>query len=472
MAFLWFYTFLLNLFLITICLPLIVSTNVSTNVSINTTKIQCDYQKYGSEGCPPDSHMVCNNATKYCHCNESGQYGISFGDDQCLQSGLNIDEKCYVSSQCKTLEKYQLFCFVFDPILQKVVKLENSFALDLKQRLNKTIQGFCRCDDNYYYDYEENKCLHSDAEEEVAPFIDDIFCKQCSLLDQNSYCDRKRNSCLCKKGYHKNGFGKCTPTRFLYEMCTQSDECVISNTYCESIVGQCICEDGYYADRRKQLCRVGKALYEKCGQTSECTYIWGYCDPKENQCVCDPNTSVLFNLQCVQKTPYGHKCNDLFPDLICELSSPHTICSKYNNRCVCENGFLFISNECQRININRFAFGDDMRPIDDNRNPMTYILIFFCTIFFVTIIASILIKLFRRPVVRLPLAAYDTTRSSAQPTNSNYYSPEPRGAPSAPPVYSESSLRDIPLNVGSNSDSDDKPPSYEEAISGQFPPHY
>ena len=458
MAFVLYFKTYLNLFLLSICLPLI--------ASINSTQIQCNYEKFGLIGCPEESHLICNNETNFCHCNQSSDYRISFGDIQCLPE-RNIDQKCFTSDQCSKTAKNQLFCYFLGTNQQKLTKLDTKLALDLKQRLNKTIEGFCRCDDHYYYDYEENQCIYQNPDQDITPFLEEFFCKQCPIIDANSHCNQKLQTCDCNHGFIKNSFGKCVPQRHLFERCGHSDQCVVANSYCEPNVGQCLCEYGFYRDFNKNLCVEGRHIHEKCAIHQECAYQYGYCEPSTSKCLCDPSVSIDFNMQCVKRTPYGHTCHDKYPDLVCELSLPHTLCSKYTERCVCENGFLFMSNECQKININRFAFGDDFRHMDDNRNPMTYILIFFSAIFGVTIIASILIKMFRRPDPRLPrLALYDTNRTSDRP---NGYTRESRGPPTAPPDYSESRLRESSQTLRSNSsDNEDKPPSYEEAISGHY----
>ena len=229
------------------------------------------------------------------------------------------------------------------------------------------------------------------------------------------------------------------------------------------MVGQCICEDGFYPDQNKKLCLKGRQLLEKCAQHHECTYLYGYCDPNRNECFCDPKDSVRVNNDCIKKTLYGQICHHKFSDLVCQMSVPQTICSRFTNRCVCDYGFYFMHNECKRVDVNRLGI-DDFHTLDDNKNPMTYIVIVFCTVFGFTIFASILIKMFRRPVARRPIALYDVSDRSTDTSHE-------RRPPSAPPVYSESRLRNSSQTTDSHitiSDNEDKPPSYEEAISSSY----
>ena len=299
-----FKTYLI-LFLFCLCLPSI--------VSINSTAIQCNYEKYGSIGCPDESHMVCNNVTNYCQCNQSSEFRINFGDTQCLPI-RNIDQKCLTSDQCSKSSKSNLFCYFLGNNQQKLTKLDTKLALDLKKKLNKTVEGFCGCDDQHYYDYEENQCIYQDTDQDIKPFLEEFFCKQCPVIDPNSHCNQKTQTCDCNNGFIKNSYGKCVPKRHLYEKCGHSDQCVVENSYCEQIVGQCLCEFGYYHDFRKHLCLEGRELHEKCTAHHECAYQFGYCDPNSWKCMCDPNESIHFNLKCVKKTIYGHTCHEKYPD--------------------------------------------------------------------------------------------------------------------------------------------------------------
>lgn len=456
-----------TLYCLSICVPLISSFNTSSLLSlIPLEPIYCDYAKYAPTGCAPGSHRVCQNTTATCRCDPSGALPIPLAD-QCL-AVRNIDQSCVVSTQCSKSAKNQLFCFHFEPNIKQLIELNESVALDLKRKLNQTVEGFCRCDNNHYYDYADNQCIHKSNAKDVQSFIDQFFCSQCPLIDENSQCDPKSGRCLCKEAYIKNANGKCAPKRFFYERCGALDECIDSNTYCDQTVGQCICEEGFYPDHNKKLCLKGRHILDKCAQHHECTYLFGYCDPNRNECSCDPKDSVRVNNNCIRKTFYGQNCHHKFPDLVCQLSLPYSICSRYTNRCVCDFGFIYLSNECKRVDINRLGISDDFRTIEDNKNPMTYIVIVFCTVFGFTIFASILIKMFRRPyprpVPRRPIALYDVSERSTHSLHESR-------PPSAPPVYSESRLRNGSQTTGSHitvNDNEDKPPSYEEAISSSY----
>ena len=275
-------------FCLSICVPLIASSN--TSIPIPPEPIYCNYVKYLSTGCPPESHRVCHNSTAVCQCDPTGVLPIPLGD-QCLDL-RHIDQSCVVSAQCSKSAKNPLFCYHFDLNLKRLIELNESVALDLRQKHNKTIEGFCRCDDNHYYDYADNQCVHKSDQKDVQSFIDQFFCSQCPLIDENSRCDPKSGRCLCTEEFVKNANGKCARKRHFYERCGPTDECIDSNTYCEPMVGQCICEDGFYPDQNKKLCLKGRQLLEKCAQHHECTYLYGYCDPNRNECFCDPKDSV------------------------------------------------------------------------------------------------------------------------------------------------------------------------------------
>lgn len=468
------------------CLMQIIINSIINLNAINGSLVKCNFKSYPTIGCPQETQSICNNKTGICECNRFG-YGINFDDFDCLPIS-GIDSKCYISEQCFASDPL-LKCFYFDSkSLQtnnSLIELKKSDAIKLFRLTRKRLEGFCGCDKDYYFDYEKRQCIHRNKTKINDPFglgdirathglfdcsLDIDFCK---TFDQHSSCDPINKLCVCNEGYTKHSLiDRCVQIKLLYQKCDALDQCIDRNSYCDNEQNFCVCSNGYLPDLQNQVCYKSLGLYESCKQDRECNFKFGVCDKTKSICICHERALELrtYNTFCVQKTNYGDVCHYEYGDIVCKSSADHLICSKYTNRCVCEDGYLFKGDKCQTISDNRYGIEDEFNEIGSKKNPMTYIMLTFSSVFVFTILVSILIKTCRGRHSPIQLASYATNNRQTQV---NVDRDEGSGRPSAPPVYSETidnihlAFRDRSLTIDSRNivvDNEDKPPTYEEAV--------
>jgi hypothetical protein len=454
-------------------MQLIISLN-----AINGSLMKCNFKSYPMIGCSQESQSICNNKTGICECNRFG-YPINFDDFDCLPLS-GIDSSCYISEQCIATDPL-LKCFYFDSkssqINNSLIELNKSDSIKLFRLTHKRLSGFCGCDKNYYFDYEMKQCINRNKTKINDPFglgtnglHDCSLVDFCNTLDQYSSCDPINKLCVCNEGYIRhNLIDRCVKIKSLYEKCDALDQCIDRNSYCHNEYNLCVCSNGYLPDLQNQLCYKSSSLHEQCKQDRECSFKFGVCHKTKSVCVCDERAIPLstYNTICVQKTNYGDVCHHEYGDIVCKSSGDHLICNKITNRCVCEDGYLFKGDKCETTSVNRYGIEDDFYESESKKNPMTYIMLTFSSVFVFTILVSIVIKTCRGRHSPRQLV------SSNRQTEINVHRDEGSGRPSAPPVYSETAdsihlaFRDRSLTIDSRNiviDNEDKPPTYEEAI--------